>query len=133
MAKHSATKGESRSNHSKEVTQRRSREEHVDPDAPIWEWSKDLISAFESCLSQVEEGVSGMEAQGEMTKIREEFMGKLAKMRQAHEMELNSTLARIDEMHGTRPYASVHWRREPAPAVLWRLSVSRCHTRPDPR
>ena len=63
MVKHGATKGASGSNPSEEVTQRRGREEHIDPDAPRRERSKDMISAFDSRLSQVEEGVSGMEAQ----------------------------------------------------------------------
>lgn len=53
MVKHGATKGASRSNPSEEVTQKRSREEHVDPDAPRWERSKDMISAFDSRLSQI--------------------------------------------------------------------------------
>ncbi|KAL6142624.1 hypothetical protein ACLB2K_060901 [Fragaria x ananassa] len=46
----------------RKYTQRRTREEHVDPDVPRRERSKEMISTFDSRLSQVEEDVSGMEA-----------------------------------------------------------------------
>ena len=62
LAKHDAAKGASGSNPSEKVTQRGSRDEHVNPDVPRRERSKDMISAFDSRLTQVEEDVSGMEA-----------------------------------------------------------------------
>ncbi|KAL6129813.1 hypothetical protein ACLB2K_073162 [Fragaria x ananassa] len=52
-------------------------------------------TAIKGMVVQLEESL-----RGEMAKIREDFMVELTKMRQVHEKELNSTLARIEEMHG---------------------------------
>ena len=54
-----------------------------------------IHTATKGMVVQLEESL-----RGEMARIREEFMGELTKMRQVHEKELNSTLARIEEMHG---------------------------------
>ncbi|KAL6189569.1 hypothetical protein ACLB2K_040956 [Fragaria x ananassa] len=63
LAKHDVAKGASGSNPFEEVTQRKRREEQVDPVIPRRERSKDMISTSDSRLTQVEEDVSGMEAQ----------------------------------------------------------------------
>lgn len=118
MVKHIATKGASGSNPSEEVTQRRGREEHVDPDTPRWERFKDMISAFGLRLSQVEEGVSGMEAhvddlsqrvddleaedavihtaiKGMLAQLEESLRGEMAKIRE----EFMGELIKMRQVH----------------------------------
>ncbi|XP_050387928.1 uncharacterized protein LOC126804551 [Argentina anserina] len=107
-------------------TQEKGHEELVNPTVPKKERVKDMLAAIDSRLTQVEESVSGMGAQvedleakdvaihtaikgmmlklekslrGEIDKVRGEFMGELARMREVQEREHNSMLARMEEMH----------------------------------
>ena len=106
-------------------TQEKGHEELVNPTVPKKERVKDMLAAIDSRLAQVEESVSGMGAQvedleaedaaihtaikgmmlkleeslrGEIDNVREEFMGELTRMREVHEREHNSMLARMEEM-----------------------------------